>query len=41
MDDSSRTCTQDAGGDYCGAYRAQDLVLKEKKKEKIQHKMEK
>lgn len=37
VDDTSRTCTQDGGGDYCGVYRAMDFAQKlkeERRKEK-------
>ena len=32
-DETSRTCTQDAGGDYCGVYKTL-LKLQEEKGEK-------
>lgn len=33
-DETSRTCTQDAGGDYCGAFRTLSALLREKGKGK-------
>jgi hypothetical protein len=33
-DATSRTCTQDGGGDYCGLYRALCLARKLKEEEK-------
>lgn len=31
-DETSRTCTQDAGGVYCGVYRVMDFAQKLKEK---------
>jgi hypothetical protein len=31
-DDKSRTCTQEAGGDYCGVFRTLSLLQKVKQK---------
>jgi hypothetical protein len=33
-DDTSRTCTYNAGGGYCGAYRTLSKLQKEKRREK-------
>lgn len=40
VDATSRTCTQDAGGNYCGVYRALDLArkLKEERMKNEKHK---
>ena len=36
-DETSRTCTQDAGGNYCGAFRALSKLEKEKEADEVGH----